>query len=405
MDNDRPAEPTPRARPLARGVLFFRWVWLVWMATLALSAAESLRYPLVAWFSLGLAGAWTTWLTVTAARWGRTVLAADLVLCGWLVIASGLVVPPGAVVSGRPFFATGYPMSAALLWGVELGPAGGAFAGALLAAAHLASRPLNEVPLTSLDRSQLQNLAGAMINYLVAGVAVGLVSRLLLRSREAVERATHELVRERERAARLAERERLARQIHDSVLQALTLVHKRGRELAAKEPVPATEVRRLAEIAAEQERELRSVILRPAEDVPPGEVALRDELERAARTVTTPAVTVSAVGPLWMPRSAAVEIAAAVRQALENVSRHAEASRATVFAEQDGSSVVVSVRDDGRGFTYDERRLRDAGKVGMLKSMQGRIEDLGGTMTVSTAPERGTEIEFKVPLDQEANRE
>jgi signal transduction histidine kinase len=61
---------------------------------------------------------------------------------------------------------------------------------------------------------------------------------------------------------------------------------------------------------------------------------------------------------------------------------------------------VVTIRDDGKGFEFDEASLRASNKVGMLKSMKGRIVDLGGTMTVNSAPGRGTEIEFRVPTTQ-----
>jgi signal transduction histidine kinase len=97
------------------------------------------------------------------------------------------------------------------------------------------------------------------------------------------------------------------------------------------------------------------------------------------------------------------ELAAATRQALENVVRHADASRVTVFAEEDNGFAVVSVTDDGRGFDYDEGRLEADGKVGILKSMKGRVVDLGGTMNVVSAPSAGTEIEFRVPLDETAS--
>jgi signal transduction histidine kinase len=64
--------------------------------------------------------------------------------------------------------------------------------------------------------------------------------------------------------------------------------------------------------------------------------------------------------------------------------------------------VTVSVRDDGVGFVYDEEQLSRDGKAGMLKSMKGRAEELGGRMTVDTRPGKGTEIEFKVPQGTES---
>src|SRR5680860_1244411 len=198
------------------------------------------------------------------------------------------------------------------------------------------------------------------------------------------------------------QRESLAREIHDSVLQALALVHKKGRELAQSPAVPPAEVAHLADIAGRQEVELRSLILRQPQHVATGRSSLRDALESQARTIDSPPVTVSAVGALALDSHVVTELAAATRQALENAARHADDTRVTVFAEEDNGFVVVSVTDDGRGFDYDEVRLEAEGKVGMLKSMKGRVVDLGGTMKVVNAPTGGTEIEFRVPLDEKS---
>jgi signal transduction histidine kinase len=88
---------------------------------------------------------------------------------------------------------------------------------------------------------------------------------------------------------------------------------------------------------------------------------------------------------------------AAVRQAIENVARHADATRATVFVDAANDVLTITIRDDGKGFVYDEEELRSAGKLGLLQSMKGRIEALGGEMSVESS-DRGTEIEFRVPL-------
>lgn len=388
--------PERSRRTLARGALLFRWVALAWMAILATSETDTFRNAPLAWASIGAAGAWTAWLTVGGRRWSRRVLGFDLVLCCWLVVASGLVVPEGTVTS-RAFFAAAYPASAALLWAVARGPLAGFAAGLALSGAILASRVVNGIELDGLSRRDWQNLGGVWVLYLAAGVAVGIVSRLLVRTAEEAQQATDDLVRERERAARLAERESLARQIHDSVLQALALVHKRGKELAASPSPSPSELALLAEIAADQESALRQLILRDPEEAPAGQRSLREALEASARGVDDVPVSVSAIGPIWLARGQADEFAAAVREALANVAEHAQASRAVVFAEEEEGVIVVSVRDDGIGFSYDEERLRAEGKAGVLKSMKGRIEEMGGRMLVRAAPGGGTEVEFRAP--------
>ncbi len=393
------ATASERARStLARGVLVFRWVWLVWMGGLAVTGRDDFRRPGLAIASVALAVAWTVWMTATGKSWGRGVAAADLLLCSWLIVASGLVVDEGSVVAGRPFFATGYPLSSALLWGAIEGPIAGMGAGIFLGLAQIASRPVNGIALGDLSQGQAQILFGAAVNNIVAGVAVGLVSRVLTRSGREVEDATEALVAERERAARLSERESMARQIHDSTLQALAFIHKKGAALARRGSIAPEEVSELTRIAEKQEDELRALILREPEDAPTGTESLRASLESVARSIEGVPVSVGAVGPVWLPRHHASEIAAAVKQALENVVEHAEASKAVLFAETEDGFVIVSVRDDGKGFTYDEADLRRRSKAGLLMSIKGRIETLGGSVAVTTRVGRGTEIEMRVPM-------
>jgi signal transduction histidine kinase len=382
---------------LARGALFFRWVALAWMTAIALGSGD-FRRPTLAWGSLLAALVWTVWITARRGRENRRELAIDLALCLWLLLASGLAVPREAVIQGRPFFATGYPLSAALVWATAFGVRGGLVAGAALGCGLIASRPLNGVPLDSLEAPQIQNMMGAVVNYLAAGAAVGLVSRLLANSERAVREASEALMIERERAARLGEREALARQIHDSVLQSLSMVHKKGRELAGASDIPAHEVEKLADVAARQEAELRALILRPPEDVPQGKGSLRRALENLSDRDGV-VIDVAVVGSIWLDGHRLQEACAAVKQALDNVSEHADATKVNVFAEEDAGMLTITVRDDGRGFEFDPQRFESERKAGISRSMKGRIEDLGGRMRIRTAPGKGTEVEFRLPLE------
>ena len=387
-------------RTLARGALVFRWVTLAWMSVLALTETGTLERPVLAWLAIGTSAAWTLWLSLSDSPPSSAVLGFDLLVCTSLVLLSGLVVSDGVTITNRPFFAAAYPVNAVLLWAIVKGPTAGIAAGAMVGLAFAFSRPLNGIAFAELTRPEWQNIGGATVLYLVGGGAVGLVARVLVESGVALEKTTNELLTERERAGRLAERESIAREIHDSVLQALALVHKRGRELATSQSVSSDEVASLADIAGKQEGELRSLILRQPHDAASGRLSLRDALEKQAREVEGVKVTVSSVGPVVLDAQATTEMAAAVRQALENVVRHADATQASVFAEHEAGVVTVAVRDDGRGFDYDEAELEAGGKVGMLKSMKGRIVELGGVMEVDSAPGRGTEIEFRVPIDE-----
>jgi signal transduction histidine kinase len=230
-------------------------------------------------------------------------------------------------------------VAAAVTWGAAKGVGGGVGAGLVLGASLVAGQLANGIDLAGEEPAVLLDLAGGTPNFVLAGGAVGLVARLLERSAGQLRQATEETIRARERAARLAERESLGRQIHDSVLQALALVHKRGRELAAGGPVPPDQVAGLAEMAAGQERALRSLILRDPDDegTPAGAASLRAALEVVAGAERSLPVTVGATDALWLPRRHVEELTAAVRQALDNVVEHASASRVAVFAEEDGA--------------------------------------------------------------------
>jgi len=397
---------------LSRGVLAVRWVALAWMATLALAIGQ-FRHPRLAWAAIAVTALWTLWRSLgrVGPRPSPGNLAGDLLLGAGLVVLSGTVAPVGQVSGERTFFAATYPVTAALSWGLAWGVGGGLAAGTTLALTLVASRSANGIALKTLTGSQLANLASGAINYLLAGGVVGFVARLLERSAAQVRAADQAAMRAREEAARLAEREALAREIHDSVLQTLALLHKRGRELAGQPdvPVPSAEVVRLAELAGNQEAALRSLILRPhsapPEPEPGGSASLREALERVVRGIDGVPVTVSAVGPVWLPAATVEELAAAVTEALRNVAEHAAAARVTVFADADEQGeVTVAVRDDGTGFHYDEEALRAAGSIGLLRSMKGRVEQLGGTMRVDTAPGAGTEVEFRLPAPRTASQ-
>ena len=400
MSGESAGDITQRARRnLAAGILVFRWAFLLLMAALVIHAGGGhFRSLPIAYGIVGGAVLWTMWLTVNVGNEGPAAAWFDLGVGIALIVASGLVVEKGGVAGPGPFFATSYPASAALLWGVEWGTARGLLAGGTLGIALLLARPLNGIGFDELDAGQIAAVVNGTVYYLAAGGGAGVVSRQLERSAVQLRQAGEETLRARERTARLAEREALGRAIHDSVLQSLALVSKQGSELADQPTVTGEEVRRLAETAAQQEQALRALVLREPEEGPSGTASLRVALERVAGQVSSMPVTVSAVGPIFLSSTHVECLEAAVRQALDNVVEHAQASRVAVFAETDNGFVVVSVRDDGLGFDYDEERLRRAGKAGMLRSMKGRVEELGGRMRVHTAPGAGTEVEFRVPL-------
>jgi hypothetical protein len=169
-----PLSEAERARETLRfGILAFRWGALAWMTSLAVTTRDPFLRPVLAWASLGAAIAWTAWLTVRVRDETRGRHAFDLVLAASLIVVSDLVVGDRQVLGGRPFFATAYPVAAALSWGAAFGLGGGLFAGAVLGGALAVSRTLNGVPFELLTAAQIAGMVNGAIAYLLAGGAVG----------------------------------------------------------------------------------------------------------------------------------------------------------------------------------------------------------------------------------------
>jgi len=225
-------------------------------------------------------------------------------------------------------------------------------------------------------------ISGAVL-MLLAATAVGYLVRVAQIAQERLQRAI-----ELEAATR--ERNRLARDIHDSVLQVLALVARRGAAIGG-------EAADLGRLAAEQESALRTLVSTPLPVVDDhGEIDLRALVEPLAGervTVSCPAT------PVPLARGAAETVAAAVRAALDNVGRHAGAgAQALVLVEDDGDSVGVSIRDDGVGMDPDRLpAARSEGRLGVEQSIVARMRTVGGTAAVESTPGAGTEVELRVP--------
>lgn len=196
--------------------------------------------------------------------------------------------------------------------------------------------------------------------------------------------------------AAIAERQRLARIVHDGVLQVLALVEREGRRLGARGQW-------LARAAHEQEAALRALLQEQAAE-PDEELidvtrlnlaALLDRRAGPGVTVSTPAEKV------LVETARASEIDAAVGEALTNVVKHAgEAAQAWVLLEREGDEIVIGIRDNGQGGDPAQFQLSmERGRMGMKHSIHGRLEALGGCATLRTAPGQGVEWEFRVPIN------
>lgn len=198
-------------------------------------------------------------------------------------------------------------------------------------------------------------------------------------------------------AAAMAERQRLARIVHDGVLQVLAMVEREARHLGPRGAL-------LARSAHEQEVQLRALIQET--DIDPTRPDKRDVTHRNVavlldRHASQQVSVATPVEPLLMESRRAAELDAAVTEALNNVAKHAgPGAKAWVFLEVEAGEATVSIRDNGVGGDPNQfAAAMQNGRMGMKDSIYGRIHDLGGTATLRTAPGRGVEWEFRVPIE------
>ncbi len=218
-----------------------------------------------------------------------------------------------------------------------------------------------------------------------------------LRERERLER---DLRRHAAELAASEERAHLARELHDSVTQALfsmTLVTKSIELLLDTDPATArVRLATLAELQADALAEMRALIfeLRPASLETAGLAgALRTHCA-ALQGRTGLAVVLDAEDGLRLPGEVEAALFRVAQEALNNVVKHAAAHQVRVAVSQDGSRAVLEVEDDGAGFDPD---LVLDGHLG-LAGMRARAEKLGGRLELASARGQGTTVRAEVPL-------
>jgi signal transduction histidine kinase len=360
---------------LWRAIAVYRVAALGYAGLLAAVYLPDFAHPVAGLAVLAVMTVWTVTASYAYRRstWrGWPLLVADLAVATGCLSATYWVVHPGGISAGQSTLPSVWVAGAVLAWALSGGRRRGAVAALVLGAADVAVR----------GGAELRHFAEAML-LLLTGLVAGHVTRLVFDAEERLQRAT-------EREAAIRERERLARSIHDSVLQVLALVQRRGAELGG-------EAADLGRLAGEQERALRALVnTAAAEPSGPGSTDLRVALGRRASdtvTVVTPA------DPVRLDPHRAEQVSAAVGSALDNVARHCPSgTRAWVLLEDEGRELVVTVRDNGPGIP--DGRLAEArrqGRLGIVQSIRGRIQDLGGTMEISTAGGAGTEVELRIP--------
>ncbi|MGC0415281.1 GAF domain-containing protein [Embleya sp. AB8] len=248
--------------------------------------------------------------------------------------------------------------------------------GRILGALELDKR-IGAVPFNRTERSMAQAFGGqAAIALMLAGAQ-----------------------RDRERLAVFEDRDRIARDLHDLVIQRLfaTGMMLQGAARLAKVPAVTARINRAVDELDATIREVRSTIFalqNPPREGPTGVRGrvLREVSASASALGFEPAVTF--VGPVdsTVSDESAEQLLAALREILSNAARHARASRVEVTLVVAGGTVTLEVTDDGVGIPAGGRRSG-------LANLAGRAEELGGRAEFGPGPDAsGTTVTWSVPL-------
>ncbi|MFR9795525.1 MacS family sensor histidine kinase [Streptomyces sp. MS06] len=390
--------------PMWRALTGYRLLTMLYAVALFATGYGGFAHPepAIAYFAVMCVWTLATLPKVAdAAHCTKPFLAADLAIAVGGILLTPLTDTHQRILDGGPTLPSIWTAGSVLAFALKGGWRWAALASTVVAAANLVERGAPA-------RDTVHNV----ILVWVAAIAIGYVVEVARASERTLARAL-----EIEAATR--ERERLARDIHDGVLQVLAMVQRRGDVLGG-------EAAELGRLAGEQEAALRTLVsggltraATPAGRVPgqaSGETGAHTREAADAdgsadpdgpadlRALLAPyagaRVSLAEPGaPVPLPPAAARELAAAVGAALDNVREHAgERARAWILVEDEPDAVIVTVRDDGPGIP--EGRLAEAereGRLGAALSIRGRLRDLGGTAAWVSVPGQGTEVELKAP--------
>jgi signal transduction histidine kinase len=211
--------------------------------------------------------------------------------------------------------------------------------------------------------------------------------------------------------AQEAERRRISGELHDQVGQILTAVKMSLHSLRQKSTAPdildsieksIAVIDEAVDLVRDLSVDLRPLLLDDFGLV----VALRWYLDRQARNLGVPAELNTRSLNEEDRFSSEVETACfrIVQEALTNVLKHAHATRVSITLERTGSDLILLITDDGVGFDVSGLRKGAAGTITLgLRGMEERVQAVGGSITIDSAPALGTELCARFPL-QEATR-
>ncbi|MFW5420088.1 sensor histidine kinase [Nocardiopsis sp. CNT-189] len=375
---------------------------LALMAGLALAAGEGWR----AWASAGL-------LLALAAGYlagGRRALLAEGAAARasgpWLACYTALFLPAAVLV---PPAASALFALAPLAYMTAPPRWAGAAVGTMLFGPVLITQALDPGPVPGLAALLLANTAILLFSIWFGGWINRIIGQSAERAAliEELEAGREQIAALSARTGAQAERERMAREIHDTLAQGFTSVVTLAQAVQSELGTDPEAARRhlalLLETGRENLAEARALVAGAPAAGSAAAGALEEALRRAAdrlaaETGAEAVFEVRGGAPALLPAGVQVDLLRAAQESLANVRRHAGAGAVRVVLEYGADTVGVAVRDDGRGFAPERAPAPAGGSGHGLPGLRRRAEAAGGRCTVQASPGAGTAVVFRLPL-------
>jgi len=335
--------------------------------------------------------------------WARDPIAAWRRIRTWegaATIAAVIALGVAAVSSEEPITYMVFP---ALIWAAfRLGPPGATLSIAITAAVAIGVTANDVGPFfhqQAIDHRTLSTQLYIAVSALTTLFLTAVVSERERSSRDLAE------ARRNEGTRAVEERRRIARDLHDSVSQALfsTVLHTRTAQktVVQEQADPSGRLGQslsaIAELTKSVQSEMRALLFELRRDpVHDGLVAALGRHASGLRAAGVPTIEVR--GPesrLALSQEAETQLYGIGREALANVLKHSGATTALVRVQPQAEQVLIEIRDNGQGFDTDAGHPGHFG----LDSMRSRATEIGGRLTIVSAPGLGTVVRVRVPAE------
>ncbi len=205
-----------------------------------------------------------------------------------------------------------------------------------------------------------------------------------------------------EQNARLGERDRISRELHDAVSQDLFSLHMLAGGLQTAFPQDSPlypQIQMLKQTTQTMIFEMRALLLelRPAQLEHLGLPAALEDVATAYRSRLGIEV-VTMIKPVALPARVEHALLRITQEALSNAARHAEATMITLALEPQETTVTLTITDNGKGFAPENEGEQPYGSLG-LRTMHERVQELHGSFDLQSAPGQGTRIHIHLPRE------